>query len=162
MVTLKVSKRHRSDIALFVMSLIKRNNYKLLIIMLFSYTLLLGYWMLFGFEREVSPVYMYNLVPFNTINKFLVVENFNYKVWIINLLGNIGVFIPFGILLPMVFGNKSIKLLIIFESGLITLETLQLLTRRGSFDVDDIILNTIGALTGYLIYQLISKLRGEK
>lgn len=149
-------------VTLSVMNLIKRNIYKLSILILASYTLLLGYWMLFGFGREVSPVYMYNLVPFTTINQFLVVENFDYKVWIINLLGNIGVFIPFGILLPLVFGNKSIKLLIIFECGLLTLETLQLLTRRGSFDVDDLILNTIGALIGYLIYQLVSKLRGEK
>jgi len=148
-------------VTLPVMNLIKRNIYKLSILMLASYTLLLGYWMLFGFEREVSPVYMYNLVPFNTINHFLEVANFNYSVWIINLLGNIGVFIPFGILLPLVFGNKYIKLLIIFESGLILLETLQLLTRRGSFDVDDLILNTTGALIGYLIYKLISKLRGE-
>lgn len=144
------------------MSLNKRNIYKLSIVMLASYTLLLVYWMLFGFGREVSPVYMYNLVPFTTINQFLVVENFNYKVWIINLLGNIGVFIPFGILLPLVFDNKFIKLLIIFESGLIILEVLQLLTRRGSFDVDDLILNTIGASIGYLIYRLISKFRGGK
>lgn len=149
-------------VALSVINLFKRNIYKLSILILASYTLLLGYWMLFGFGREVSPAYMYNLVPFTTVSQFLVVGNFNYKVWIINLFGNIGVFIPFGIFLPLVFGNKSIKLLIIFESGLIILETLQLLTRRGSFDVDDIILNTIGALIGYLIYRLISKVRGEK
>ena len=127
---------------------------KIVLFILLGYSLLLSYWMIFGFGRRTHSEYMYNLVPFSTINQFLHINNFNSYTWIINLVGNIGVFIPFGILIPLVFGGRYIKLLVIFLSGLLVLETLQLLTRRGSFDIDDFLLNTIGVTIGYSIYMI--------
>jgi len=108
--------------------------------------------MIWGFGRRVHSQYMYNLIPLSTIKQFLQISNFNSNTWIINLIGNIGVFIPFGILIPLSFRGRYIKLLGIFSSGLLVLETLQLLTKRGSFDVDDFLLNTVGVTIGYLIY----------
>jgi glycopeptide antibiotics resistance protein len=35
-------------------------------------------------------------------------------------------------------------------------EVTQLVTRVGSFDVDDLLLNTIGGILGYLIYKIVS------
>jgi len=127
------------------------------LIILVFYFLLLSYWMLFAFGRHGYSDYMYNLDPFSTITLYLQFEYFNFKTWVINLLGNIGVFIPFGILLPVAFKSKFLKTMLIFELGLLTLELLQLVTKRGSFDVDDLILNTFGFLIGYGIYLKLVK-----
>lgn len=126
-----------------------------MIAILLMYLLLLSYWMLFGFGRVTHTQYMYNLRPFSTITQFLDASNNNSYTQIINLAGNIGVFIPFGVLLPLVCRGKFLKQLIRFLSGLLVLETMQLMTRRGSFDVDDFLLNTIGFTIGYCIYKII-------
>lgn len=128
---------------------------KLSFAILIGYLLLLAYWMLFGFDRNVGSVYMYNLKPFSTIEHFFDFDKFNTRTWVINLIGNIGVFIPFGLLIPMTFRMKYTKSLVIFLAGLFILEFSQLISRRGSFDVDDFILNTIGFTFGYAIYKLL-------
>lgn len=77
------------------------------LICLIGYTALLAYWMLLGFGRRYTYATLrYNLKPFETIKHFMQVDRFNPDIWVINLLGNIGVFIPFGILIPLVFGGK--------------------------------------------------------
>lgn len=129
------------------------NRFKLV---LFFYTLTLTYWMILGFDRSTSYNFRYNLKPFYTIKKFS--KNYDLYIWMINIIGNIAVFIPFGILLPIVFGGKIKRSLIIFLSGLFILESLQLLTKRGTFDIDDFILNTLGFLIGYLILKILRKL----
>lgn len=71
-----------------------------------------------------------------------------------NLVGNIVVFIPFGFLLPYVFGwgrNFFVMLLnaFLFVFGI---EIFQLFSAFGAFDVDDILLNCFGAVLGYIAY----------
>ena len=70
-------------------------------------------------------------------------------------------FLPFGAILPVLKRNlRSFWkiLLLSFElSGMI--EVTQLLTRVGSFDVDDIILNTLGGVLGYGIFSACNHLR---
>lgn len=95
--------------------------------------------------------YMYNLTPFSTIKHFIQIDKFNTETWIINLIGNIGVFVPFRILIPLVFRTRLLKTLIIALLGLFILETTQLITMKGSFDVDDFILNISGVIVGYVI-----------
>lgn len=120
------------------------------------YTLLLSYWMLLGFGRRTTyPNYMYNLKPFDTIRHFMQFEQFNTEIWVVNLLGNIGVFIPFGFLLPLIFEKKLRKSLLIFLLEISVLELLQLITRRGTFDVDDFILNTLGFFIGFGVFNLL-------
>lgn len=131
---------------------------KISLVILVIYSLLLVYWMIWGFARMTQSEYMYNLTPFSTIKHFIQIDSFNTKTWIINLVGNIGVFIPFGILIPLVFGVRFIKLLIINFVGLLILETTQLVTRKGSFDVDDFLLNTVGVIIGYLLFIITRKI----
>jgi glycopeptide antibiotics resistance protein len=132
---------------------------KISMICIILYTLLLGYWMLFGFGRGFTySSFMYNLKPFYTIRHFLRTDRFNTSIWVINLLGNIGVFIPFGILLPCILADKFKKSFYVFLAGVIILELLQLFSRRGCFDVDDIILNTLGFLIGYGLYRILGLL----
>lgn len=118
------------------------------------YLVILIYWMLFGFGRTPQQDYMYNLSPFATIGQFLQFGQFATKVWVINLFGNIGVFVPFGVLMPAIFRMKPLKVYGLFLVGLITLELTQLLSRRGSLDVDDVILNSLGFFIGYGIFKI--------
>ena len=65
-------------------------------------------------------------------------------------------FIPFGFFLPLVFRrckNVFLTVLLGFEASLLA-EILQLVTKVGSFDVDDLLLNTMGTLAGYLFFAI--------
>jgi glycopeptide antibiotics resistance protein len=110
--------------------------------------------MFFGFGRVPGIDYSYNLTPFATINHFLLDNNIQLQQRLINLVGNIAVFVPFGLLLPFLFEKRKYwKSFASFLSGLFVLETLQLLSKRGNFDIDDFLLNTIGFIIGYCIFQ---------
>jgi glycopeptide antibiotics resistance protein len=130
-------------------------NSRQALFLLIGYALLLSYWMIFGFGRTTLPEYSYNLVPFSTIRHFLLGEHIALRERLINLMGNIIVFVPFGILLPFRFHGKFKKSLLLFLTGLFMLEALQLLFKRGSFDIDDFILNTAGFLFGYLVFKIL-------
>lgn len=75
-----------------------------------------------------------------------------------NLVGNILVFIPLGCMLPLL--SKVFKnIFLCLGTGLLfvlAIELFQLLTAFGSFDVDDILLNGLGILIGYLIFKIVS------
>lgn len=78
----------------------------------------------------------------------------------LNLYGNIIAFIPFGMLLRWA-RNKNTTLLQAFLYSLVftfTIETAQYITKLGVFDVDDIIMNTLGGVIGYGIYYVTAKL----
>ncbi len=123
--------------------------------LLVCYTLLLSFWMFFGFGRYTYSEFRYNLIPFSTIRIFLNFDHFNTNMWVINLIGNIGVFVPFGILVPIVLQRRIVRSYITFIIGIFVLELIQLLSRRGSFDIDDLLLNSIGFVIGYGIYKII-------
>ena len=78
-----------------------------------------------------------------------------------NLFGNIVIFMPFGFLVP-ILGRKKRNFwftsLLSFALSL-AVECIQLVTRTGCFDVDDIFLNTIGGMLGYLVYALVQRKR---
>jgi glycopeptide antibiotics resistance protein len=127
-----------------------------------GYSLLMLYWMFIGFGRAQFPSteWRYNLVPFTTIKMYLVhYHHYPFRTWAINLFGNIAVFVPFGIFLPAVFklGKRLINFLILFFVPLLVLEILQTVLRLGSFDVDDLILNLLGALIGFVLYKWMYK-----
>ena len=71
---------------------------------------------------------------------------------------------PVGFLLPVVIKAKHKYLITMALSLLLTvfIETLQLITKCGSFEVDDIINNFIGAVIGTMLYALCSKLLKSK
>jgi len=73
-----------------------------------------------------------------------------------NLVGNILGFIPFGILVPILFRQISALKQVLVAALVVSLifEIIQLFAVLGSFDVDDLLLNTIGAGIGYYIYYI--------
>lgn len=122
------------------------------------YALLLIYWMLWGFGRERQAEYSYNLVPFLTIYEFVQMDASLWKAQIINLIGNIVVFVPFGLFFPVLLKWRFWRQGALFLGMIAVLETVQLLTRRGTFDVDDFMLNSVGFVLGFQLYAAISGL----
>jgi len=109
--------------------------------------------------------YRYNLVPFKEIRRFIVYSgHLGASSVFTNLIGNVVAFIPFGIFLP-ILTNNSLK---IFQVTLFTfaltlsIELIQLMSRVGIFDVDDIILNTLGGIIGYLMFFVWKSIKERK
>jgi glycopeptide antibiotics resistance protein len=94
-----------------------------------------------------------NLVPFTTIMLFIK-SKLSMRDIVGNVLGNIVGFIPFGILVPMLFRRFSTLAKTLIAAFLLSVafEVIQLIFVLGSFDVDDLMLNTAGAGIGYYIY----------
>ena len=100
-----------------------------------------------------------NLIPFRSISVYLYLlirqPNVNLLpyAWI-NFLGNLLLFLPLGFLLPCLSRRVRswFRMQLTAFCLLLVVETLQLFTLLGSFDIDDIILNLFGVSTGYLIF----------
>ncbi|MGI6095547.1 MAG: VanZ family protein [Lachnospiraceae bacterium] len=111
----------------------------------------------YGRGGAAEQIYRYNLVPLKEIRRFWIYrDTVGVKAMLINIGGNVVGFIPFGLFLPLLSKNSR-SFLFIMLSGLavsLTVETIQLIGRVGSFDVDDLLLNTIGAVLGYFIFKI--------
>lgn len=108
------------------------------------------YYGLLSFHQNLSRA---NFIPFKTIYSLL---HETIDIFVIqNLAGNIIGFAPLGFLLPILHPSLSsfLKIGVIAFAFSLTLEVIQLVKVLGIFDVDDIILNTLGALFGYAIYK---------
>ena len=76
-----------------------------------------------------------------------------------NFIGNVIMFIPVGVLFPLTgLGDKCLKTGLIGLCFSLIIEFLQLITHRGYFEIDDIILNTLGCAIGYFILRAAEKL----
>ncbi|RWZ54762.1 VanZ family protein [Halobacillus fulvus] len=96
-----------------------------------------------------------NLVPFQTIELYLS-NNVEPLISFYNLVANIGLFIPFGIYLVLFHQSLWVKIVAPIV-GIAAIETAQLITGRGSMDIDDFLLNLIGVWIGFAIGPLIRK-----
>lgn len=139
----------------------KKRKYKYTVIFA-VYLAFLLYFLFFSdvFGRtEVHTDYRYNLMPFAEIKRFWF--SGTTSMFILNIIGNLAIFMPFGYLVPRVFRENSWHIpgfiLTSFHAMLFSLvvELLQLLTKVGVFDVDDIILNLAGAMLGYIVHSII-------
>ena len=77
-----------------------------------------------------------------------------------NLLGNVIGFVPLGILLPLLSRRlrafpRTVFMVFLFSLGF---ELFQLFTMLGIFDIDDLLLNTIGGAIGYIFFLILGKL----
>lgn len=102
-----------------------------------------------------------NFKPFYTI-KMYTSGRVSREMEMANIWGNILGFVPVGILLPLsfpFFRNFFVTLFSIFLLSL-AFETCQLYLGLGVFDVDDLMLNTIGGVAGYMMYAVARLMRG--
>lgn len=95
-----------------------------------------------------------NFIPFKTIKMYI-----RYRSSLnsfANLFGNLFILTPLGILLPFAWKKKHSVFLITAVGFLVSMavETLQLVLGVGAFDVDDLILNTLGVIVGYVLYKI--------
>ena len=95
-----------------------------------------------------------NFLPFKTILPYLRGEH-GWTFAIINLVGNIALFVPIGFLVPFVYRNvtwqKSLALAV--AVGL-AIEGMEVVFRVGRFDIDDVILNALGVMIGYWAFTI--------
>lgn len=95
-----------------------------------------------------------NFIPFKEIMRYNITSRLFFK----NVLGNMIMFLPFGFFVSYYLKSERLTLpvfLILIAS--ISIEVVQLLIGR-VFDVDDIILNILGGLLGYLIYFVLRRI----
>ena len=93
------------------------------------------------------------LIPFQTIMRYVNGKTFTQTAFI-NLPMNIVIFVPLGILLPLVWKKLRAfwKVFFISSAFIILIEFLQYFIGRAS-DIDDYILNILGVIIGYMIYK---------
>lgn len=114
------------------------------------------YLLFFAFYRTGTNTEI-NLIPFKSISELtyniFVIGN-DWKHWVLNIFGNIVVFIPvvpsLKVLSERKFSFLGAFVIAIFLPALI--EILQYLFQIGSADIDDIILNFIGIMLGYILF----------
>ncbi len=130
-------------------------------LLFYLYIVLLSYFLFFSerYGREiVMKDYHYNLQLFKEINRFIQYRRqLGMESFVVNILGNVLAFAPFGFLLPLLSKNYRKFFVTAFLSLFFSLsvETMQLLLRVGIFDVDDIFMNTIGGILGYIAFTMI-------
>lgn len=109
-----------------------------------------------------------NLKPLDTLWRFCwVLQNSSepaaLRHAVVNLVGNVVMFVPLGLLTPCIWGKLRkfwvhflyMALIIVF------IEVLQLVTLLGSCDVDDLLLNLVGTGIGFLAWKIADYLYGE-
>lgn len=99
-----------------------------------------------------------NFIPFKTISTYITAifdGSLNLSIPLKNLLGNLVMFMPTGIYLPYYLKKvrKLRRFMLSMTVILFAIEITQVVARRGSFDIDDFILNMIGAFIGYKLWK---------
>ena len=121
----------------------------------FSYIIVFIYYMILLFNMVIFARYnsinSYNLVPFKSIIDIF--KNGTLYEVIINILGNLLVFMPLEYFLIELFRVKKFSINFLISFGIILLiELLQYIFRIGVFDIDDLLLCTFGMMLFYIIY----------
>ena len=110
--------------------------------------------MFYGCGRHPEYGFL-QLNPLQSITYFLRYNSFFSETFMVNIVGNILVFIPFGGLGLLIRKlNKLPLLFCLFLCGISVIELLQYYTARGTADIDDVFLNTFGMLIGYVALQV--------
>lgn len=149
----------------------KRKNTFLYIVFFLYVALML--WLLFGRSNRYTEGIEYtqqlknnmSLKPLFTIkNYFYVVTHHSpqsslYRHCLINLIGNVALFIPAGVMMPVLWKRMRnfFLFLLMCILAIALVEGLQLVTLLGSCDIDDLILNLSGMILGYLLYLIFRK-----
>jgi len=127
----------------------------MIVMLLALYTVLILYFLFIGFNRTFSfqdSNMRYNLIP-SGIPLHLPIRIFE--------LGNFVAFIPFGMFIPLLFRSNFIRFITLFILSITIVEILQMLSRLGSFDINDIIINTLGAAVGFGAQRLVRRDRDK-
>ena len=99
-----------------------------------------------------------NLMPFKTI-KSLFRYNYSLDYILVNLVGNIAALMPLGVLFPMRFSSakKCFNFTLMVVGVVVFIEVVQFVFNVGALDIDDLILNVLGAELIFVIYKIFTK-----
>lgn len=89
-----------------------------------------------------------NIIPFKEILRY----DYHSELFKYNVIGNLVMFLPFGYFVSYyIKANKLSHIFILTAIASLTIELVQLQIGR-AFDIDDVILNIVGGICGFLIY----------
>ena len=156
----------------FSVLLLKKTPAKKLMVCLFVAFLLAIIYLALA-SREPAPYLRYSINPFGAARRGLefggglISGLLHGDVKVTNwsslegIILNILLFIPFGYFLPTLFPRLHWWQVVFFGLAIsLTIELLQLITRLGYADIDDLINNTLGAMIGWICYKLVLKGKG--
>ncbi len=119
--------------------------YKEFYSLLFIIYILLLYFLLLSTENAASGM---NFIPFKEMTRYSI----GSKAFFYNVIGNIVLFVPFGYFVSDYLKAKKVSHILIVSILIsLTAELIQFKIGR-AFDVDDIILNVIGSIIGFMFY----------
>lgn len=128
---------------------------KIIKILFIIYCIFLIY-ILFISKKCRNNLRMVNLEPFATLNRYIRALKKGYiepEIAYLNIGANLILFAPMGFFMPVLFKIKIISFSIINLIIITLVELIQYITSTGSADVDDVILNLLGAITVYFLMQ---------
>lgn len=134
-------------------------------ILFILYSCLMIWEVFIGPYRSYDGIRRYNLYPFKTIiHYFMNSERYSSHILFINLAANIVTFIPLGFFIALLFKRvRNINIVVVFSIMITTIiETMQIILNVGVFDIDDIILNTLGCIIGFIFYKIIKWILGKQ
>lgn len=104
------------------------------------------------FDAATAWPFRVNLVPFVNL-----LDYDSKRDLLINIIGNFAMFIPTGVMVPLIYKKRNtlLKVLLVGVGISLIIEIIQLPFAVRASDVDDLILNTAGCLTGYGFYALV-------
>lgn len=114
---------------------------------------------------ELSGFRSYNIIPFQSIWEFtkLMVSGY-FSRGFNNIVGNIFVFFPFGYFIPLLYKKCQNVKIVILAGFCVSLffEISQYFLYLGSADIDDVILNLLGVILGFLFFKTVNRIIYEK
>lgn len=106
-------------------------------------------------DSEINTSGGLNIVPFTEMFRY----RFGSTLFYSNVVGNILIFLPFGYFVSRyVKASKISHILFISAISSLTVELVQLQIGR-SFDIDDILLNVMGAILGFLLFVALNAIK---
>jgi glycopeptide antibiotics resistance protein len=124
--------------------------------------LLLALWLIGGLVLTLQPAHPLpgqvvddNLVPFHTLAIYW--RNLGSEFWMRNLFGNLALLLPLGLLgpIPLPVLDRWWRIALVALLYSVAIELIQRLVPARSADVDDVIVNVAGALSGYLAFVIV-------
>ena len=123
---------------------------------------LITFWLSFVFsitimDRKANKKYRYKLIPFKCYSDYFIYGKHRREVIEKSL--NVFLLMPFGFGISALLKNSNLKKISLCGFCVSAfIEIIQLITKRGWFEFDDIIHNTFGVVIGYMLYLLFKKI----
>ncbi len=137
----------------------KRKSWQKLLFVLYCVLML---WLLFGQRMDNDSLRELQLQPFRTLRLFwqaLTTSQYPAMRWhaLVNLLGNVAMFVPLGLLVPWIWQRwrKFWRHILLMTAVIVAVELSQFALGLGSCDIDDLILNLVGTTLGFRLWKWI-------